>query len=213
MIKITVAGERALDEIAAKQLGPDRGVQVPGNMLLTTPDALRTLIPGYERNDTIEERNLPARPLTPEARFDDDPYRQTHLQYPQLQASQILPEQYLVQGPARTLRNAGISGVAGGAVSTGVAGATIVGVSLAGGAPILESGLATLLYAPALIGAGVQGALLGAGVYGLGKVHNALWRKPGTPEVGGVGTLIRGLVSPITIPVGAIRALTRGKQV
>jgi len=90
------------------------------------------------------------------------------------------------------------------AISGGL-GATLVGVPtyIAAGA----------LPAAALAGTvGWQAAVGGATTYGLGMVHNAFWRKKGQPLPGRFGTFLRGIIAPISIPVGLVRNLTWNRK-
>lgn len=53
-------------------------------------------------------------------------------------------------------------------------------------------------------------AVSGALTYGLGEAHNYLWKTEGKPRPGVAGTFLRGIVAPITIPVGLVRKVFWG---
>jgi len=61
--------------------------------------------------------------------------------------------------------------------------------------------------------AAIPGAFWGAGAtYLAGVVHNKLWEHPGHKRPGTLGTFARGLVAPVTIPVGIVRNLTWNRR-
>jgi|GEM_PF-5486962 len=90
--------------------------------------------------------------------------------------------------------------VVGAAVGSAVGGAgmlTAIGTVTGGG---IGGGLT----AGALAASMWPAALYGATTYGLGEIHNYVWHTPGKERPGVAGTLLRGMVSPITIPAGLI---------
>ena len=105
----------------------------------------------------------------------------------------------------------------GGAIGTGV-GATAAaginaGIATYAAAPVAATTASTLSAAStsAAVAAGSAGATVlgglagaaaaGAGVYGAGRLHERLWQK----ESGGIlGTMAKGITSPLTLPMGAL---------
>ncbi len=63
--------------------------------------------------------------------------------------------------------------------------------------------LGSLPLAPVVSSAAVAGAA-GAGLYGAGRVHRSLWGMPNDAWTS--GTILRGAVSPVTVPVGLLKS-------
>ena len=104
--------------------------------------------------------------------------------------------------PIKEVRNTAKAFVGGGAVAgtlaTGAMLAT-TGISAEGAA------LAALTAAPiALNAAAVMG-----GTYLGGALHNLVWQRPGGKKPGFWGTMGRGLISPVSVPVGVAYRLVR----
>ncbi len=59
---------------------------------------------------------------------------------------------------------------------------------------------------------GLQVAVGALGVQAGGEMHNVVWSKPGSEKPGKFGTFARGLISPLSIPVGLVRNMIRGRQ-
>lgn len=102
--------------------------------------------------------------------------------------------------------------VKGVAISTGLTASTAVAATaipgyIASGAP--GAGVALFLGAGSVA---TQTAIWGPLTYGLGVVHNYLWKKEGKPRPGALGTVFRGIVAPVTIPVGVLRNLTWNRK-
>lgn len=104
--------------------------------------------------------------------------------------------------PQRLTRGALLSAGVNGAV--GEAAAFVPFYFLAG------KGVAGSLLAAAPVAA--QAGIAGATTYGMGVVHNLLWKKPGKAVPGTFGTLLRGIIAPVTIPVGLLRNLTWNRK-
>lgn len=90
----------------------------------------------------------------------------------------------------------------GGLSAVGVGGLTAAQAIAAGATPSVVAALA----APAAVVGGVSGAVAGATTYGLGMLHNVVWKSRSNPKPmpNGVGTFLRGAVSGVTIPVGLV---------
>ena len=90
------------------------------------------------------------------------------------------------------------------ALSGGVA-AAAVGVPTYFGFGALPAGLVAGTV-------GWQMATAGAATYGAGVLHNAIWHKEGEEAPGLVGTVLRGVIAPLSVPLGLIRNLTCNRK-
>ena len=103
--------------------------------------------------------------------------------------------------------NAAKSAVVTSAVSSALAASVVLGGAAPGGVALL----------PAMTAAAIRGIVGGAGTYLAGEVHNALWKSTDEqgnplPRPGVLGTYLRGIVAPFTIPAGLIRNLTWNRK-
>lgn len=108
----------------------------------------------------------------------------------------------------REISRAGKTTLAGAAVGGTVYGATTaVGAVSAGASPTaatLAGGLAA--------GAGALQVGVGAlSLYTGGMLHNLVWAKNGKKKPGLFGTALRGVISPVSVPVGVGYRFLRGK--
>jgi hypothetical protein len=87
------------------------------------------------------------------------------------------------------------------------------GLITGGLAAALVLGTGGTAAVPMALAAGVQGLMAGGGTYLAGEMHNYVWgaptdeRRPGT-----FGTWLRGLIAPISIPVGIGYNLLAGRR-
>ena len=78
----------------------------------------------------------------------------------------------------------------------------------------------TVAMAPGIVAAApialalpfVQSVFAGGSTYLAGEVHNMVWHTDGAKRPGGIGTFLRGIVSPITVPVGLLRNILWNKK-
>lgn len=90
-----------------------------------------------------------------------------------------------------------------------LSGATYGGAyaGLVSGSTLYAGGLgAWPIAAAAGVGSLIGGAMTGASLYSGGLLHNMLWHKEGKSSPGTFGTMARGVISPISVPIGLIRA-------
>ena len=110
------------------------------------------------------------------------------------QQSYVATPQEATSGIVRSAASVGAVGAAAGA------GLGYFGTGTLGGAALAAAPFAW------------QGLLAGAGMYTGGLVHNMLWKKEGKPSPGKLGTFLRGIISPVSIPVGVVRNLTWNRK-
>jgi hypothetical protein len=122
--------------------------------------------------------------------------------------------------PAPTSRNIDFSphAVTSGLVRSAGIGAGVAGAATAGfvgtlavnsGTPLLTS---AILASAAALPYAASGLVYGATTYGLGLLHNAVWQREDSKTPGLLGTFARGLVAPLTVPVGILRNLTWNRK-
>ena len=99
---------------------------------------------------------------------------------------------------------------AAGAAIAGVSAATLTGISTAiGTGSVVAAGIAS---ASALTVAAFNGGFAFGSFYAGGLLHNVFWKRGGDGTRPGVmGTFLRGIVSPVTVPAGLIYSLAKKK--
>lgn len=156
--------------------------------------------PAVPTRTSVQPKALPAAqsPMQLEA-----PDRASRPLLPAATASQ--PEMTAHTVTSGTVKSAVIGGAA---VSGAVAGLNYAAAAMSG------ASAGTALSIAGNVGiASIPGAFWGAGAtYLAGVVHNKLWEHPGHKRPGTLGTLARGLVAPVTIPVGIVRNLTWNRR-
>jgi hypothetical protein len=95
--------------------------------------------------------------------------------------------------PTELARDTAKAFAGGGAVSAAAAGATILTL---GGSQALG------LAATAALPIAWQGAVAAGSTLLGGELHNFFWQRPGGKKPGFWGTLARGVISPISVPLG-----------
>ncbi|MBT3834641.1 hypothetical protein HOF56_00150 [Candidatus Peribacteria bacterium] len=97
-------------------------------------------------------------------------------------------------------------------VTSGVLKSAAGSVAIAGGIGAMtyaNTGIAGLaLAAPSL----VNGAIAGASLYPFGLLHNFVWHKKNGKKPGTLGTMVRGVISPVSVPLGVVRNMTWNRK-
>ncbi len=91
------------------------------------------------------------------------------------------------------------------------AGATIYGGLSAAGTLFLgaSASMVALSAGISAVGGGIYGGVAALSTYGLGILHNLVWHKEGRTQPGALGTMARGIIAPISIPIGLVARLFR----
>ncbi|MFA6259399.1 MAG: hypothetical protein WCX29_02205 [Candidatus Peribacteraceae bacterium] len=168
-------------------------------------DSLKIPPPAHETTPTLPTDTVPPKAL-PVAQSPiqlEAPDRASRPLLPAATASQ--PEITAQAVTSGTVKSAVIGGAA---VSGAIAGLNYAAAAMSGA----SAGTALSLAGNVGIAA-IPGAFWGAGAtYLAGVVHNKLWEHPGHKRPGTLGTFARGLVAPVTIPVGIVRNLTWNRR-
>lgn len=91
--------------------------------------------------------------------------------------------------------------------AVGMTGASIFAEGIAGSHALI-GGIAGGLEAARLAALGIYPAVIGAGLYGLGRWHSKVW---GSRPRGILGNMARGVVAPVSVPLGYARNVFRKK--